>query len=316
MKDSSWQPGASIDALKVRAELYQTIRAFFQARNILEIDVPVFASSTPTDPFIQAIPASICSRPYFLQSSPEFYMKRLLAAGSGDIYNLGKAFRDEEAGRKHNPEFTILEWYRMDFDEHQLIAETIELITVITQLTTATKVSYRDVFEQTLGINPHQATLATLKSIANKHINIDINDSSPSTWLDLLMTHAIEPTLNGITAIYDYPSCQAALAKITTTEAGDTVARRFEIYIDDMELANGYWELTDAAEQERRFVNDTNTRNQAGIFSPPADKKLLAALEHGMPSCAGVAMGIDRLLMYITQATHIDEVLSFSFKRT
>lgn len=322
MNDSNWQPGASIDTLRARAVLYQYIRQFFQLRNVLEVDVPIYACAAPTDPFIQAVATTICGESYLLQSSPEFYMKRLLAFGSGDIFSLGKAFRDEEAGRKHNPEFTMLEWYRVGFTEQQLIEEVIEFITdylsQLNPLITAdvTTISYAQLFQDKLGINPHQSSTAQLQKIALQHIDTSIDDDNIDVWLDLLMTHVIEPQLQGLTVIHDYPATQAALAKITRNAAGDFVARRFEVYFNSMELGNGYWELTDAQEQQQRFQRDLDLRKKLNLPQPPIDKKLLAAMQSGLPACAGVAIGVDRLLMCSTRAHHIDDVLSFSLKRS
>lgn len=322
MNESNWQPGSSISAIRSRAVLYQYIRHFFQLHNILEVDVPIYASSAPTDPYIQAIPAIICGEHYFLQSSPEFYMKRLLAFGSGDIFSLGKAFRDEEAGRKHNPEFTILEWYRVDFNDQQLIEEVIEFITGCLSASNplaqsdVTSISYSQLFQNTLGINPHQSSVEQLQKIALSYFDTSIDEDDIDVWLDLLMTHVIEPHLQGLTVIYDYPATQAALAKITRNEEGDFIARRFEVYFNSMELGNGYWELTDAQEQQKRFQRDLEVRQKHNLSQPPMDKKLLAAMQSGLPACAGIAIGVDRLLMCATQANHIDDVLSFSLKRS
>ena len=179
-----------------------------------------------------------------------------------------------------------------------------------------TTISYAQLFQDKLGINPHQSSTAQLQKIALQHIDTNIDDDNIDVWLDLLMTHVIESQLQGLTVIHDYPATQAALAKITRNAAGDFVARRFEVYFNSMELGNGYWELTDAQEQQQRFQRDLDLRKKLNLPQPPIDKKLLAAMQSGLPACAGVAIGVDRLLMCSTRAHHIDDVLSFSLKRS
>jgi lysyl-tRNA synthetase class 2 len=316
MPESLWKPGASLKTLQARAELYQQIRTYFSDRQVMEVDVPVLASAAGTDPHIELIPASACQSQHYLQSSPEFFMKRLLAAGSGDIYSLGKAFRNEEHGHRHNPEFTMLEWYRQGLDDHQLAQEVCELISATTGVQHTHFYSYRQLFEDKLGINPHQADSKELQQLARQHIDIDWQDDDKDIWLDLLMTHIVEPALpDGITVIFDYPASQAALARTDTSDQGDGIARRFEIYIDGMELANGYWELTDASEQAERFQQDLNKRHTMTLPELPIDQHFLAALQSGLPDCSGVALGVDRLLMAKCQLKDMDQAQSFSFKR-
>ncbi len=317
MTNSDWQPGPDQNTLIARSKLYQRLRQFFAERNVMEVDVPVLASSAGTDPHIELIPAQACQQQVYLQTSPEFFMKRLLANGSGDIYSLGKAFRNEESGPRHNPEFTMLEWYRLGLDDQQLINEVLELIQHACGSLDVHRFSYRELFESELGINPHSSDSNTLQTLAKQHIELDWQDDDRDVWLDLLMTHIIEPKLpQGLCAIYDYPHTQAALARIGNNAQGDRVARRFEIYLDGIELANGYWELSDATEQQQRFQQDRHKRQTLSLPDNPVDQKFLAALQSGFPDCAGVALGVDRLLMAITGSNHIDQVMAFSFKRT
>lgn len=317
MTNSDWQPGTTQDILIARGQLYKTLRQFFAERQVMEVDVPVLASSAGTDPHIELIPAQACQQQMYLQTSPEFFMKRLLANGSGDIYSLGKAFRNEESGSRHNPEFTMLEWYRLGFNDQQLIDEVLQLIMQACGPLDAHKYSYRELFEQQLGINPHTCSSSQLQQLAQQHIELDWNDEDRDVWLDLLMTHLIEPQLpGGLCAIYDYPHSQAALSRIGSNNQGDRVAHRFEVYLNGIELANGYWELSDATEQQQRFTEDRAKRQSLGLPDNPVDQKFLAALQAGLPDCAGVALGVDRLLMAITGHQSIDQVMPFSFART
>ena len=317
MTDSDWQPGTDHKALQARAQLYRTLRHFFAERNVMEVDVPVLARSAGTDPHIELIAAQACQQKLYLQTSPEFFIKRLLASGSGDIYSLGKAFRNEECGARHNPEFTMLEWYRLNFDEQQLIDEVLALIQQACGPMDIHKFSYRELFEEKLGINPHSSSARDLEQLAKRHIELDWRDDDRDVWLDLLMTHLIEPQLpQGLCTIYDYPHSQAALARTGNTPQGDHIAHRFEVYLNGVELANGYWELSDVEEQAQRFEQDLLKRTKLSSPANPVDQKFLAALQSGLPDCAGVALGIDRLLMAIIQCDHIDRALPFSFQRT
>ena len=316
MSHSDWQPSASVDALRARAQLYRHLRQFFAERDLLEVEVPLLATAASTDPHIDSILADCGGRQTYLQTSPEFAMKRLLASGSGAIYSIGKAFRNAESGRKHNPEFTLLEWYRPGFDDHALMDEVAALLGSVLPLADVEKLSYRAVFERHLGIDPHLASVAQLQRLAQAAAQIDWEDDDRDTWLDVLMTHVIEPKLGaGLTLIYDYPESQTALAKVCVDEQGQAVARRFEAYVGGMELANGYWELTDSEEQARRFAADLQTRQRLGLPEYQTDRRLVAALAAGMPDCAGVALGVDRLLMLASGAASIGEVIAFPFER-
>lgn len=317
----NWQSGSSLAMLQGRAELLLTLRQFFFQRSVMEVDVPVMARSSVTDINIE----SISARPYggsgYLQTSPEYFMKRLLCQGAGDIFCLGKAFRDGEQGCRHNPEFSLLEWYRCGWDEHQLMDEIAELISLVfaarsSQPLAITKCTYGNCFSQTLGIDPHGVDLAELQEKAVAASSESWADESRANCLDLLFSLLVEPQLPlGLVFVYDYPACQSALAQRHNNTQGQQVSRRFEVFLNGMELANGYFELTDRAEQQQRFDEDIAHRVEAGKPQISADRHLLAALEHGMPSCAGVAMGVDRLLMQLEGADSIAQVMPFSWDR-
>lgn len=316
MTSSLWQPSANLDMLRARASLYQHIRGFFAERDVLEVDVPVLASATVTDPHIDSITARCAESDVYLQTSPEFFMKRMLCAGSGPIFSLGKAFRNGEVGRKHNPEFTMLEWYRPGLDDQQLMDEVQALVSSVLELNTIERLSYQQVFEKHLHIDPHSASLEQLRQLAKQHADIEWDDNCRDTWLDILMTHVIEPKLGeGLVFIYDYPASQCALARVMPNETGELVAKRFEAYINGVELVNGYWELTDADEQKRRFKADIERRRELHLPVYPQDQKLLDALGEGMPDTAGVALGVDRLLMIQQKLHRLDDVLAFDFTR-
>lgn len=316
-RDASWQPTASLPALQQRAMLYQRIRQFFLERNLLEVDVPVLSEYATVDPFIESIRCDVMGKPHYLQTSPEFFLKRLLAAYQHDVYYLGKAFRQDERGRRHRPEFTLLEWYRVGFNEQQLIVEVNQLLRMFFPEKPLAHYRYRDIFYQTLSIDPHTATAAELAACADLMIGGEIDQSlrgsDKNTYLDLLFTHCIEPALPlGIVVIDDYPATQAALARVTNDSQGQAVAKRFEIYIDKIELANGYWELSNGVEQQTRFQQDLAYRQQHQLSMLPYDQRLVDALSEGnMPDCAGVALGIDRLLMCWLEVHDISDVVSF-----
>jgi lysyl-tRNA synthetase class 2 len=254
------------------------------------------------------------SQTLYLQTSPEFAMKRLLAAGSGAIFQLCKAFRNGESGGRHNPEFTMLEWYRPGFSLAQLMEEVEALVQSVLPNTVSAvqRLSYRQLFQQALNIDPHTLALGQLQKLTLERVPVSPADAaSRAVCLDLLYGHVIEPTLHAPVFVYHYPAEQAALARVVNDEQGQPVALRFELVMQGMELANGYDELIDAAEQARRFTADRQLRQQQQLPSIAADERLLAALTAGIPACAGVALGVDRLLMLQTGAKHIDEVLTF-----
>lgn len=308
----NWQPSATIDALRQRARILQLIRDFFAKRNVLEVETPLLCTTSVTAPYIQ----SIATQSSYLQTSPEYMMKRLLAAGSGDIFQICKAFRQEEMGRFHQPEFTLLEWYRIGFDHHALMNEMDELLQVVLKTQPAERVSYQTLFETHLQINPHTISVDELRTIAHEHnINIQDDITDKDTWLQLLCSHCIEPHigLEKPLFIYDYPASQAALARLSPSNP--LIASRFEVYFRGIELANGFHELANANEQRTRFENDLRERKKLGLLELPIDEHLLAALTHGLPDCAGVALGIDRLIMLALDANQINDVVSFDMDR-
>lgn len=318
---SDWQPAASKDLLLARAQLYRQIREFFHARGVLEVDTPLLASSIGTDPALDPICAQYHAFPgapqhtLYLQTSPEFAMKRLLAAGSGPIYQLGKAFRNGESGRRHNPEFTMLEWYRPGFALEDLMDEVEALLIKVLGPFTCHRRSYGELFEAVLQLNPYSAGTAQLQALVQQRLDVAGELPDHATCLDLLYSHCIEPSLLEPVMIVDFPAAQAALAQIADNDDGYPVARRFEFVMCGMEIANGYDELLDPAEQAQRFTDDLRTREQRGLPLFPHDRRLLAALDAGLPPCSGVALGVDRLLMLQTNTVNIADVLAFPFAR-
>ncbi len=323
-----WRPSADLSVLRLRAELLAQIRAFFAARGVLEVETPALSAAAITDPHLASFktcysgPGSQHGRPLYLHTSPEFAMKRLLAAGSGCIYQIARVFRDGEAGSRHNPEFTLLEWYRVGFDHHRLMDEVAELVGMLLagRLTLAEpeRLSYRQIFQHHLNLDPHRATVADLAACAetrNVSIPTGMPLDDPDPWLDLLLTHCVEPRLGSgrLTFVHDYPASQAALAQLRPDDP--PVGERFELYINGIELANGFHELGDTVEQRHRFAQENAARRAAGLPVMPVDEHLLAALEFGLPDCAGVALGFDRLVMLATRKTSLAEVLAFPLDR-
>lgn len=317
---SNWKPTADLAALKARAALNADIRQFFAERSVMEVEVPLMGQCTVTDPFIDSIRVDCAGTEHYLQTSPEFAMKRLLAAGSRCIYTLGKAFRNGESGRRHNPEFTMLEWYRLGFDDNQLRLEVAELLQRSLPISEVIELSYRELFQRYLAIDPHTAALVQLQTIVRAELDIELDDDDTDTWLDLIVSHLLEPKLaedypDALVFIYDYPASQAALARTAADSEGQKVAKRFEGFYRGMELCNGYWELTDSLEQAQRFKSDQDKRRQLKLPIYPQDQRLVDALSSGLPDCAGVAMGVDRLLMLQQQQQHLDEVIAFPISR-
>ncbi len=307
----NWRPTATLTAIQARAKMYKDIRNFFNQRDVLEVETPIIGARGVTNPYIQ----SFMVTDKYLQTSPEYAMKRLLAAGFPSIYQICKVFRTEEAGRLHNPEFTMLEWYRLNFNHVQLMDETDDLLQLVLNCGPCKRISYHELFRKFLQINPHTATLEQLQLCADNHgINLSIaaaKNLSVTDWLQLLMSHLIEPKLLGNTPwiVYDFPAAQAALSKIIDGE--HPTATRFEVYMYGIELANGYYELQNVAEQQQRFAADNQIRATQGISIIQEDERLLAALEAGFPDCAGIALGLDRLLMLKINAKSITETISF-----
>lgn len=316
----SWRPTAPPEALALRAQLLAETRSFFARRGVLEVETPLLGHATVTDRHIESFRVDVPSgeAPRFLQTSPEYAMKRLLAAGAGSIYQISKAFRRGEAGRRHNPEFTMLEWYRPGFDHLSLMDEVDALLRHLLGTPAAERKTYRQVFEERLGLDPHRAPVEDLVRAAEQHgvgpRGLSIEEREP--WLDLLMSLVLEPELGRgrPLLIYDYPASQAALARLRR-DGEVRVAERFEAYVEGVELANGYHELLDSAEQRRRFDADLESRGSRSLPEPPVDERLLAALDHGLPACAGVSIGFDRLVMLAAGASALEEVLAFPADR-
>ncbi|MFL2840717.1 MAG: EF-P lysine aminoacylase EpmA [Pseudohongiellaceae bacterium] len=326
MSHEHWRPAANKNKIFARASLLKNIRTFFEQRSVLEVETPILSYAAGTDPNLDSISAmyqagsSLKKQELFLQTSPEFPMKRLLAAGSGAVFQICKSFRNGEQGAMHNPEFSLLEWYQPGYDEHLLMDEVMALVQSLYPQNHFFqqqwhRVNYQNLFEQHLNINPHIARSEELARLAKTEIDIELEQANKDVWLDLLFSHLIEPQLYEPVFIYDYPSSQGALASIEENTDGIEIARRFELVINGMEIANGYYELTDSEEQRERFLNDQKIRQEHKKTSNPIDENLLAALHHGLPSCAGVAVGLDRLLMLICGANSIDEVLTFPLDR-
>jgi len=311
-----WRPTASFPVLRKRAHLLSNLRAFFLARDVLEVETPLLCSAGITDPSIEPYTVVTPTAMRFLQTSPEYAMKRLLAAFGEPVFQVSKAFRQGEQGSRHNPEFTLLEWYRPGFDYHRLMDEVTQLLTSCLPQRPVRKITYRSLFLEQLDTDPFTASANELKALAHKHLDPGDLSGDKDCWMDLLMSHVLEPNLGRETFcfVYDYPASQAALARIET-EDGVAVGRRFELYVDGLELANGYWELADAAEQRRRFEADNVRCSEQGLPDRPVDEHLLAALEHGMPASSGVALGIDRLMMLIVGTREIRDVLAFDWER-
>lgn len=322
-----WRPGADLDTLRLRAALLARVRAYFSAQGVMEVDTPVLGRGATTDPAIESFvtayqgPGSREALPLYLQTSPEFFMKRLLAAGSGPIYQLSHVFRNAEAGHRHNPEFMLLEWYRPGYGQRALMDEVDMLMAQVLpgdlDYRPARRITYRQWFADETGLDPWVDGPAAFRAFAAEHL-ASLPDSLPDDdldpWLYLLLTHWLEPRLGeGAVFVYDYPVSQASLARVRRRPL--PVAERFELYVNGVELANGFHELADAAEQADRFARDNRCRQLTGQSAMPVDRRLLAALGHGLPDCSGVAIGFDRLVMLAAGATDIDRVTGFSLAR-
>ena len=361
-----WRPTATRETLEARAKILAAIRTFFAARGVLEVETPLLSSAAATAPHLDSfktyytgpgavapgvLPPATLVRPcmsadgleLYLHTSPEFAMKRLLAAGSGPIYQICKVFRNGERGRIHNPEFTMLEWYRPGFDHQALMNETEELVTDLLSEAAlrepSERLTYAEAFARYAEVNPLAASMKELRDCTRAHgigvapgilpaatlahsctsqvngLGMDDRDG----WLDLLLTHVVGPKLGQqrLCFLYDYPASQAALARIRPGSPTQPypVAERFELYVNGVELASGYHELGDGVEQRRRFEADIKKRAELRTKLVPMDERLLAALESGLPDCAGVAVGVDRLVMLATGIADIDEVVSFPLDR-
>ncbi|MGB3269723.1 MAG: EF-P lysine aminoacylase EpmA [Rhodanobacter sp.] len=309
------------EALQLRARLYELVRVFFCARQVLEVETPVLSAAGNTDPNMQGFSTIFSghvdagARERWLRTSPEYPLKRLLAAGVGDCYELGRVFRNGEAGGRHNPEFTMLEWYRVGWDHRRLMQEAIVLVeaalALVQRRADVRITTYRQLFLDGLGIDPLHAAVDELRAPLAA-FGIGPEGLGRDDWLDLLITHKLQPAFprDRITVIHDYPASQCALAKI---RAGDPpLAERFELYLGRYELANGYHELNNAAEQRGRFERDNAVRRERGLREIPLDENLLGVLD-AMPACAGVALGVERLLMCLADTDAIADVLAYPF---
>ncbi len=311
----SWRPTAGNQLIKLRADMYTKIRQFMAEREVLEVETPVLSHASVTAVQLESFrseyssPQTSLGNILYLQTSPEYAMKRLLASGTGAIYQISKVFRNEEQGKLHNPEFTMLEWYHPDYDHHQLMRE-LELFLNLFGMNHCEKVSYAEVFLEHTGLNPHTCDTNDLKSVAQQH-GLSSTLEERSGLLDFIFSYKITSTLGNTRPllIYDYPTCQCALAKLS--DGMPKVAERFELFINGMEIANGFHELTDADEQLGRFKEDLALRKKVKRPALPIDHLFMDALKQGLPDCAGVAVGIDRLLMAMTGVKDIREVLTF-----
>ncbi|OZI15379.1 elongation factor P lysine(34) lysyltransferase [Sodalis-like symbiont of Philaenus spumarius] len=324
MRDSaSWQPSAPIANLLKRAAIVGQIRRFFSDRGLLEVETPAMSQATVTDihlvPFQTSLigPGAADGMPLYLMTSPEYHMKRLLAAGTGPLFQLCRSFRNEEAGRYHNPEFTMLEWYRLHYDMYRLMNEVDDLLQQILDCDSAETLSYQQVFTRHVGIDPLSADKAQLYDTV---VRWDLGEAASveddrDTLLQLLFAMVVEPHIGHDKPIfvYHFPASQAALAEISTEDY--RVADRFEVYFKGIELANGFRELTDAREQRQRFEQDNRKRAAMKLSAQPIDENLLAALAQGMPECSGVALGVDRLIMLALKADRLSDVIAFAVER-
>jgi elongation factor P--(R)-beta-lysine ligase len=314
----NWQPTASLAALQRRAAMLACAREFFRARGVLEVETPILSAAAVSDPQIESLATQVAGMPAraYLCTSPEYAMKRLLAAGSGDIYQICKVFRDGERGRWHNPEFTLIEWYRLGFDDDALMTEVETLVGCLLaphrRLEPAERLSYSAALQRHAGVDAYAASDAELTAAAARQGVVCRAELDRDAKLDLLMGLIVGPRL-GVERpcfICDYPASQAALARMKP--GLPPVAARFELYLDGIELANGFHELGDGAEQRTRFTQDLSLRRARGQAEPPLDERLLAALAAGMPDCAGVALGFDRLVAVALGAPRLAEAMAFT----
>ena len=323
----SWQPNLSWQNSQKRAQILQQIRQFFSDRNVVEVETPALSLGTVTDVHLDAFSTRYNfindsdlnqSTQLYLQTSPEFHMKRLLASGYGCIFQIAKAFRHEQAGRFHNPEFTLLEWYRLGFDHFDLMNEVAELLKIVLDCSEPLSITYQTLFIEQLGIDPLVANREQLLALITKQGKLSqwlINEPNNDILLQFIFSEIIEPNI-GIDApcfVYNFPKSQASLAKLCPDDK--RVAQRFECYYQGVELVNGFNELSDANEQLKRFQQDNVTRIKCGFIGKPIEKHFISALVEGLSQCSGVALGIDRLVMLALKAQHIEQVISFPIER-
>lgn len=317
----TWQPSSDAAIARLRASMLDRARQYFRTQGVLEVDTPALSRSAVSDPHIESVAATLAvdaQTGYYLHTSPEFNMKRLLCDGYPDIYQICKVFRDDEFGRRHQPEFTMIEWYRLDFRLKQMANDTLAFIAAILERpslsTDAIHINYADAFEEFAGCNPFTADLAELIAVAVADASLieSIGDEADA-WLDLILDQKVVPRFakDRLTVLSHYPLSQAALAR--QCPADPAVADRFEVFLGRSELANGYVELVDADEHARRFAEDQATRKLHGQTERPLDNRFLDAVRHGLPECAGVAVGFDRLLMIHAGTEDIGDVQTFAF---
>jgi elongation factor P--(R)-beta-lysine ligase len=320
MSASDWRPTAGLEVLRARAEMLARIRSYFAAQGVPEVQTPVLSAAAVSDPQVETVAAAAgCGGPAFLQTSPEYPMKRLLAAGFGDCYQVCPVFRDGESGRLHNPEFTMIEWYRLDFGVAEMEHDVDRILRVacaeIRSFPPARCLGYREAMRDACGIDSANAGLPEIRALlAARGVEPARADGwGRDDWLDLLMGAVVGPALGHDAPVFlqDYPVSQAALARLRALPDGSRVAERFELYVDGIELANGFNELGDPLEQRRRFEQDQQTRRARAQAVRPLDERLLAALEHGLPDCAGVALGFDRLVMAAHRLPSLESAMAF-----
>ena len=318
MSGTAWQPNMESGVAARRAKTLQDAHNFFRERNILSVDTPALSISTVTDPNIESITAASAHRPpLYLQTSPEQFMKRLLAAGYPDIYQVCKVFRDGESGSNHLAEFTMIEWYRLDFGLQEIMQDTIDLLSALLDQDRVSAaphfISYAEAFRSTLGLDPYTAEIDVLAKSANADDDLkDVLGDNRDAWLDLLLAGKVVDAFadDRLTVLHHYPASQAALARLCPDDKD--FADRFELFYGSVELANGYVELTDADEQLERCKQDQELRGENGLSVPDIDENLIAALRAGLPACAGVAVGFDRLFMINEDAIDIHASSSFT----
>lgn len=343
MLKNGWQSSASNEVLLARALMLKNIRVFFDARDVVEVETPLLSQYSTTDPHLESLRSRFRDQVCYLNTSPEYAMKRLLAGWKKPIYQICKAFRDDELGPSHNPEFTMLEWYQPDYNVEKLMNQVAELVTCLSHVLKKSVVlssersvnqassgvanvrfeflSYQQVFVDSVGINPHQTTSAECcQAIKSNDIEIPRGlrlTDDVSDWLDWLLMQRILPAFkkDGFTFLYDYPAAQCALAKVAKNTQQVLVAKRFELFFGELELANGFCELTDANEQLQRFKQENKARKKARLDCGNIDENFMAALYSGLPECSGVAVGLDRLLMVLVKAAHVEQVMSFPWGR-
>lgn len=321
-----WRPSCDLQQLRTRAQLLAAVRAFFLRKDVLEVETPLLCQATGTDPQLDFFSSRFHYPPsdptLFLQTSPEFAMKRLLAADCGSIYQICKAFRNGESGRFHNPEFTILEWYRLDYRLPGLMAEVAELLSELLAphivLDITQSFSYQEIFLDKTGLDPLDFQVSSYADFAlseNIPEAIEICGDDHALWLDFIFSHKVQPDLGreSICLVHGYPAIQSSLARIN--EENPLIADRFEVFVHGIELGNGFFELSDAGEQEQRFDREIIERREAGLPTVTKDRRFLAALTSGLPDCSGVAIGLDRLLMIVAGAETIDDILAFPVSR-